>query len=200
MKLNILKVLLLGMLVIVLSAGCGKQPTEDITAAKSAVDAVISEGAEKYAPEDAKKINDGLTAAMEEIKTQDGKLMKDYSKAKEMLATVKADAETLKSGMAAKKEEAKNNAIATQEAAKTSVNEAKTILAKAPKGKGSKADIEALKADLKGLEDSLADVQSAMDTEDYAAATEKANSIKEKAAEVSSQVTQAMEKVGTKTK
>jgi major membrane immunogen (membrane-anchored lipoprotein) len=55
--------------------GCGKQPVEDMNAAKSAVDAVIAEGAEKYAPEDAKMLNDELTAAMDEIKVQDGKMM-----------------------------------------------------------------------------------------------------------------------------
>jgi hypothetical protein len=188
------------MLLILLFAGCSKQPAEDITAAKSSVDGVIAEGADKYAPEDAKRINDELATAMDEVKTQDGKIMKNYSKAKEMLVKVKADAEALKAGLAVKKEETKNNALAAQEAAKTTIKEAKTLLAKAPKGKGSKADIEAMKADLKGLEDSLADVQSAMDTEDYASAAEKATSIKEKAAEVSSQVTKAMEKVSTKTK
>jgi len=179
--------------------GCGKQPTEDINASKSAVDAVIAEGAEKYASEDAKMLNDELTAALDEIKIQDGKMMKNYSKAQEMLAKVKADAEALKTGLPMKKEEAKNNALTAQEAAKTAIEEAQKLLAKAPKGKGSRADIEAMKADVKGLEESLSEAQAAVDAEDYATATEKAESIKEKAIEVSSQVTQAMEKVGAKT-
>jgi len=179
--------------------GCGKQPTEAINASKSAVDAVIAEGAEKYAPEDAKMLTDKLTAALDEIKIQDGKTMKNYGKAQEMLATVKADAEALKTSLPMKKEEAKNNALAAQEAAKTAIEEAKKLLAKAPKGKGSRADIEAMKADVKGLEDSFVEVQAAVGAEDYATATEKAESIKEKAIEVSSQVTQAMEKVGAKT-
>jgi hypothetical protein len=200
MKHSTFKFMVFGMLLILLFAGCSKQPTEDITAAKSSADALIAEGADKYAPEDMKRINDELTVAMDEVKTQDGKFMKNYGKAKEMLVKVKADAEALKSGLSVKKEEAKNNALDAQEAAKTAVKDAKTLLAKAPKGKGSKADIEAMKADLKGLEGSLADVQSAIDAEDYASATEKATSIKEKAAEVSSQVTKAMEKVGTKKK
>jgi len=190
-----LVVVMAGLLLI----GCGKQPTEDINAAKSAVDTVIAEGAEKYASEDAKLLNDELTAALDEIKIQDGKMMKDYGKAKEMLAKVKADAEELKTSLPMKKEEAKNNALAGQEAAKTAIEDAKKLLSKAPKGKGSRADIEAMKADVKGLEESLSEVQAAVDAEDYATAAEKARSIQEKAAEVSSQVTQAMEKVGAKT-
>ena len=84
--------------------------------------------------------------------------------------------------------------------AMTAVKDAKSLLSKAPRGKGSKADIEALKADLKGLEESLVEVKAAVEAEDYGAAIEKANSIKEKAAEVSTQITEAMGKVGAKTK
>ena len=166
--------------------------------AKAAVDAVIAEGAEKYAQVDAQKLNDDLAAAMAEITTQEGKMMKNYSKAKEALVKVKADADTLKAGLPAKKEEAKQSAITSQTDAKTAIDDAKALLAKAPKGKGSKADIEAMKADLKGLDESLPEVQKLIDTEDYSAAIEKANAIKEKAAGVSDQINQAMEKVGAK--
>ncbi|MFH1912306.1 MAG: hypothetical protein ABIK91_09850 [Pseudomonadota bacterium] len=195
---NTLKFLALIMVTIFLLVGCAKQPTEEINAAKASVDAVVAEGAQKFAAEDAKKLNDSMQAAQDEIKVQDGKTFKDYAKAKELLAKVTADAEALKAGLAAKKEEAKKNAAVAQEAAKASVAEAKTLLAKAPKGKGSKADIEALKADLKGIEDSLAEIKSANDSEDYNAAIEKSNAIKDKAAVISDQIKKAMEKVGTK--
>ena len=197
---NTLKFLALGVLTIFLLAGCGKQPTEEINAAKTSVDAVVAEGAQKFAPEDAKKLNDSMQAAQDEIKVQEGKTFKDFAKAKELLAKVKADAETLKAGLAAKKEEAKKNAAAAQEAAKASVADAKALLAKAPKGKGSKADIEALKADLKGIEDSLAEIKTANDAEDYNVAIEKSNAVKDKAAAISDQIKKAMEKVGTKKK
>ncbi|MDO8722436.1 MAG: hypothetical protein Q7J31_09445 [Syntrophales bacterium] len=195
---NTLKFLALGVLTIFLLAGCGKQPTEEINAAKTSVDAVVAEGAQKFAAEDAKKLNDSMQAAQDEIKVQDGKTFKDYAKAKELLAKVKADAEALKAGLAAKKEEAKKNAAEAQEAAKASVTETKALLAKAPKGKGSKADLEAFKADLKGIEDSLAEVKTANDSEDYSAAIEKSSAIKDKAAAISAQIKEAMEKVGTK--
>jgi hypothetical protein len=195
---NMLKFLALGVLTIFLLAGCGKQPTEEINAAKASIDAVVAEGAQKFAAEGAKQLNDGMQAAQDEIKVQDGKTFKDYAKAKELLAKVKADAEALKAGLAAKKEEAKKNALAAQEAAQASVIEAKALLAKAPEGKGSKADLEAFKADLKGIEDSLTEVKSANDSEDYSAAIEKSNAIKDKAAAISAQIQTAMEKVGTK--
>lgn len=102
---------------------------QEINATKSVVDAVVAEGGE-YAPEETKKLNDDLTTAMKEVKSQDSKPFKNYSKAKEMLAKVKSDAETLKSGLAAKKEQAKQNAFAAQDAAKVAVGEAKALLAK----------------------------------------------------------------------
>ena len=123
-------------------------------------------------------------------------MMKSYAKAKELLAQAKADAEELKVNLPMKKEDSKNNALAAQEAAKTALADAKAMLAKAPKGKGSRADIEAMRADLNGLEETLTEVQTAIDSEDYASANQTANSIMDKANEVSGQITSAIEKVG----
>ena len=190
--------LLVGLGVLAFVAGCSKQPAQELSDAKAAIDATVADGAEKYANEDLKRLNDSLTAATDEISTQDKKFFKSYTKAKEMLAQLKADAETLKTEMPAKKEKAKNDALTVQTETTTAVAEAKALLAKAPRGKGSRADLEAMKADLAGLETSLAEVQTLISSEDYLAASEKAAAIKAKAAEVSEQINQAMEKTGEK--
>jgi len=184
----------LALMVLALVSGCAKQPTEDIEKAKAAVNAAVTEGAEKYAPEEAKALNDALTAALDEVKAQDAKFFKNYGKAKEMLAKVAADADALKGTIAQKKEEARQKATTAQEEAKAAIDEAKKMLAKAPKGKGTKADIEAMKADLKGLEDVMAEVQQLMETEDYLAAADKATAAKEKATSITEQVKGAMAK------
>ncbi len=184
-------------------AGCSSPPTQDMDAAKASIQGLVTAGADKYAPEDLKKLNDQLAAANAEIKAQEGKFFKSYDKSKEMFAKVKADADALKPTLAAKKDAAKKNAETAQSAAKASIEEASALLAKAPAGKDSRAEIEAMKADVKGLEDSLAEVNKLMASEDYASAADKAKAIGEKAAGVSAQVKQAMEKVAaakTKTK
>jgi hypothetical protein len=186
---------LLAITVVVMIAACSKPPAQELDTATASVKDLAAAGAEKYAPEDLKKLNDQVTAANDEIKAQEGKWFKSYDKAKEMLAKVKTDAETLKPTLAAKKEEAKKDATAAQEAAKAAVDEAKNLLAKAPVGKESRADIEAMKADVKGLEESLTEVQNLVTSEDYRTATDKAKAISEKAGGVSGQVKQAMEKV-----
>ncbi len=195
---SMLKYVAVSIIAVFLFAGCAQQPTEEINAAKASVDAVMAEGAQKFTPEEAKQLSDVLQSAQDEVKVQDDKIFKNYDKAKELLAKAKADAETLKVTVAAKKEEAKKNAAAAQDAAKASVAEAKALLEQAPKGKDSQADIEALKADLQGLEDSLAEAQKAADSEDYSAAIEKSNTIKEKSDAISDQVKKAMEQVAAK--
>jgi len=115
-----------------------------------------------------------------------------------MLIKVQADADALKATIPAKKEEAKNAAIAAQGEAKTALDEAKALLEKAPKGKGTKADIEAFTADLKGLEDSFPEIQAAIDKGDFFGAKDKAVAIKDKATSISDQIKQAIEKVQKK--
>ena len=194
---NLLKYFTCGLLVMFILVGCAKQPTEDMNAAQKALEDLKAAGGEKYIPEESKKVADTLAAAQEEIKTQDGKffLTRNYDKAKQMLAQVMTDTEKVKADIAAKKEEAKKNALAAQQAAMASLKEATALLAKAPMGKGARADIEALKGDLKGLEDGLPELQQLMDQEDYLAVIDKAKAIQEKADAVSNQVKEAMQKV-----
>ena len=189
------KFLVLGIFTVSLFTSCAKQPTEQIDAVKAAIAAAQAEGADVYAPEDLKKLNDSMQAAMDEITTQSKKFFKKYGPAKEMLAKVQAEADAVKAAIPAKKEPAKNAAIQAQTDAKTALDEAKALLDKAPKGKGTKADIEAMKADLAGLEISFAEIQTAVDSQDYFGASGKAATIKEKAMAISEHVKAAMEKV-----
>jgi hypothetical protein len=111
-----------------------------------------------------------------------------------MLTKLKTDVDALKAALPAKIEAAKNAAIQLQSEAKAAIDEAKALLAKAPKGKGTAKDIEAMKAELTGAETAFAEIQTALDAQDYIGAADKAKSIKEKAAAVTSQVQAAIEK------
>lgn len=187
---SVLRHVLPGLVLLLMFTGCAQQPAQEINAARSAVDAAIAEGAEKYAPEDAKRLNDSLNIAMGEVKSQEGQLFKNYTKTREMLAQVKADADAVKAGLAPKKEEAGKQALAARDAAMSAVEGAKSQLSKAAKAKGAMADIEAMKADLQGLEEALADVKKSLDAEDYPSAMNRANAIQEKATALSEQLKQ----------
>jgi len=193
------KLVMIGLVGAFILSGCAKPPTQQINDTKAQVEGVTNKDTETYAKEELGKLNKDLTAALDEVKTQDAKfLLKKYDKAKQLLASVKADAENVKTIASQRKEEAKNKAITAQGEAKAAIEAAKVLLAQAPTGKETKADIEAFKADLTGLEDSLPALQQTIDQEKYSDAVNSANIIKEKAASISSQIQQALEKVKEK--
>jgi len=181
---TMLSFLACGVLSLVLLSACSKQPAKEISAAKAAVDTAMSEGAEKYAPEEAAKVNDELTAAMNEVNAQNGKFPKDYSHAREDLAKVKLDADSLRAGLSVKKEEARNRALLAQAGARTAVNEAAKLITKSSRTALQKADMPAMRADLKALEDALAEAQKLIDAEDFRAASDKAEKIRGRAADL----------------
>jgi hypothetical protein len=187
------KNLVLVLAIAVVLTGC-KQPTQLIDDAKAAIEDVTKAGADKYAADDLQKLNTDLTAALDEVNAQDKKFLKKFGTAKEMLTKLKTDVDALKAALPAKIEAAKNAAIQLQTEAKAAIDEAKALLAKAPKGKGTAKDIEAMKAELTGAETAFAEIQTALDAQDYIGAADKAKSIKEKAAAVTSQVQAAIEK------
>ncbi|MCJ7563395.1 MAG: hypothetical protein MUP52_02260 [Candidatus Aminicenantes bacterium] len=187
------KNLVLVLAIAVVLTGC-KQPTQLIDDAKAAIEDVTKAGADKYAADDLQKLNTDLTAALDEVNAQDKKFLKKFGTAKEMLTKLKTDVDALKAALPAKIEAAKNAAIQLQTEAKAAIDEAKALLAKAPKGKGTAKDIEAMKAELTGAETAFAEIQTALDAQDYIGAADKAKSIKEKAAAVTSQIQAAIEK------
>lgn len=181
--------------VVVMFVGCAAEPTQEMDAAKAAIDAAKTEGADVYAADQLTALNDSLTKAVEEAKAQTGKMFKSNAEAKAKLVQIKTDAEALKATIPAKKEEAKNNAITVQTETKTLIEEAKTLVANAPTAKDSQADIEAFKNDLAGIEAEFAAVQTAIDGQDFLGAAEKCKTIKEKATGISDQIKQAIEKI-----
>ncbi len=97
------KVLVLLLFITFLLSACA-MPTQEIDNAKAAVEALAKEGA-IYAKDEFKKLNDELTAALDEVNTQNNKFFKSYGKAKEMLAKVKTDADALTAVISQRKEE-----------------------------------------------------------------------------------------------
>ncbi len=181
---------LVGLLMVFALAACAQQPAQEINAAKSAVDAAIADGAEKYSPAGARKVNDELAAAMAEVNSQDGKFLKDYKKAKGLLAAVRTDAEALKASLAARKQEAKKQALDALDAATAGVKDAEAALAKAAGNRKAKVALDALNSDAKGLEGNLREIKNLIDTEDYTTAIDQAGAARERSAHLAEKAAQ----------
>ena len=193
-----LLVVLAGLALVASLTACAKAPTEEVNATKAAIDSAVADGAQQYTPEDYKMVADQLAAANAEIKVQEEKFFKNFDKAKQMLAKAKADAEALKGKVAQRKEELKQAAIKTLAESNAALVEAKALLAKAPKGKGSKAEIEAMQTDLAGVEAMIPEVQPMIDGGDFIGANEKANAILARVTAIIDEVKAAQAKVGAK--
>jgi hypothetical protein len=156
----------------------------------------VAAQADKYAKEELKGLNDKMVEIDSELKKQEGKLFKNYDVAKQLIAQATTTAGTVKATAVQRKEEARTAAAADSEAATAAVAAAKELLGKAPKGKGTKADIEAMNADMMVVEGQLAEVASLIAAEEFYAASDKAKAISAKAADVSAQVQAAIDKAG----
>jgi len=182
---------------LLLMAACSQAPTDKLNEAeKSVMDAKLA-GAQAYAPEDFAKLEGLLNNARKEVEDQNAKfaLFRDYSKAEQALASVKAETPALIEVTAKKKAEAKDAAVKVYDEAKDAVRQAQALVAKAPVGK-DRAAVEAIKNDAKALTASLNDVQMAMDTEDYLTAQARARAVMDKSQSLSEEVKRALAKVG----
>ena len=192
---NALKVVSLAAVAALLLTSCAKQPAQQMDAAKAAIQGVVDAKGETYAPDELANLKTEYQQAIDEVNAQSKKFFKKYGKAKEELAKVVADADAVKALIPARVEEAKNQAVAAQTDAQTAYDNATALLEKAPKGKGTRADIAAYKADLSGLETQLTEVQDAIASEDYMAAKDKAMAIKDKANGIAQEIEAAIAKV-----
>jgi len=193
-----MKRMILGLTAVVgvalLTAACAKEPTEAVTAAKAALDAAQAAGAADYAPASLGEAETAAQALQAELKAQADAfaLTRSYKKAEELAADAKAKAEKAASDAAAGKEAAKAEATTLIANVKTTAEAVKQLLDKAPKGKGSAADIEAMKADLAGIEASVADMDTAFEGGAYKDAKVKAEAAMQGLDKIKSDIEAAM--------
>jgi hypothetical protein len=176
----------------VVMVGCGTPPTAEIDAAKTAVTGASTAGAAEYAPASLTAAQDAQAALDAELKAQDGKTFKSYDKAKELALAAKAAGEKATADAAAGKEKAKADATQGIADAKTALTEAQGLLGKAPKGKGSAADIAAMKTDLATAATTITEAEAALGESKFLDAKAKAESAKNAATTVKTAVEGAM--------
>jgi hypothetical protein len=167
--------------VALLTFACASEPKEAVNAAKAALDAARTAGAADYAPEAFAAAETAMASLDAELKVQSEKfsLTRSYTKATELAAAATKAAETASAEAATGKEKMKAEVATLLEQVKTALTTTKEMLAKAPRGKGSAADIEAMKSDVAGIEASLPDIDAAMTAGRFKDAKAKAEAAKQ---------------------
>ncbi|HXU45435.1 MAG TPA: DUF4398 domain-containing protein [Thermoanaerobaculia bacterium] len=174
-------------------AGCAKAPTKELQSAQTSLNEARSSGSEAYAPEAFSKAQQTFEQAKAEVAAQDKKLapLRSYGKAVALLAQARTDADTAKVQAVSGKEQFKGQAEKALDDARTAIAAARSSLATAPKGKDSRADLEAMKGDLDGLDTALTDAQGAYTGGDYATAKQKAEQVAQQARAVQDDIAKA---------
>jgi len=159
-----------------LSVGCASEPTDALNAAKAALESAKASGAADYAPSALAAADSAASALDAELKAQNEKfaLTRSYTKAAELAAAAKTAADEAAAAAVTGKEQMKAEATTLIAGVRGSVDSAKAILAKAPKGKGAAADLEAMNADVAGVETALGEMDAAMSAGNFKDAKVKA--------------------------
>lgn len=186
----------LSTVVLLILAGCGKPPEPEMQSANAAFDAAKSAEAEQYAPEAYRAAMDTLNAAQAAKQEADSKfaLFRSYGKAKELYVKAEAMANEATSEAQANKEQVKMEVSDLLVQAKAALDSAGTALAKAPRGKGSKADIELMKSDLNAAQAGYNDAMNDFNAGKYLQVKTKAEVVIGNARKVSQDIAAALTK------
>jgi colicin import membrane protein len=189
-----------GITLALLAAGCAEPPQAEIDAVNAALQEVQAGDAPEYAPDALRAAEDAKAALEAEIKAQAEKfaLTRNYDVALQKATAAKEAAAAAQTQAAAAKEKAMNDATAAIAAQRTALAEARTLLAGAPKGKGTKMDLAAMGTDLDGAEQALNEADALMASSRYREAAAKAQASGSSIMAVKTQVEDAMAAVGRK--
>lgn len=184
----------------VLFSSCAKVPQAEIDAATAAVQSVKDAGADLYVPEAYNALVDSMKSANEKVEVAKAKWFPNYTKAKELLATVNQMATDTKAKAEARKVELKNETDALVTEVQTMNQENTALLAKAPRGKEGKEALEAIKSDITVTETTVTEVQSLLANGDIIGANDKIKAAKEKATSIKAELEDAIAKKAGKKK
>ena len=176
-------------------AGCGKPPAEDIAAADTALGEARSADAVEYAPESMKAAEDARAQLDAELKAQEEKfaLFRSYDKATELATASKEAAARARTDAEEGKKRAREEASEMIAQVRASILEVQQLLDQAPKGKGTEVDLAVLKSDLSGVENTLTEMDQAFAQEAYLESIAKAESAKQNVDAIRGEIERAME-------
>jgi len=176
--------------------GCGKPPEAEMAAANTAFNAAKTAEAEQYVPKVYRVAMDSLNAANAMKTQQDAKfaLFRSYSKAKALY--VKSEAMAKQAEADAKVEKERVKALVTDlfTQAQTAIDDATNALKKAPRGKGSKADIEMISNDLNSVVASRDDAMKDFTAGKYLVAKPKVEAVIQRAKRIVDEIAAATAK------
>jgi hypothetical protein len=195
MKKTLLQILAV-VLFAALATSCAKLPQAELDAAKAAIESAKVMETNRYLADEFVALEDSLNAANVAIEAQKSKmfLSRDYKSIKEQLVAIATDVEALKARTEERKAQVRTEVQDTLVVLTALIEENKTLLAKAPKGKEGKAALEAIQNDITVLEASVAEINTLITNGDYMTAQDKTTASKVKAEAIKEELMNAISK------
>lgn len=194
MKNKVLMGLATLMMVAFLSS-CGKAPQAEIDAVNAAIEAAKTAEAAVYVPAEFAAVQDSMNVIMAEVEAQNGKLFKKFGPVKMKLESTLALAGQVAANAGVKKEEVKKEVETIMTTIATVVEENKTLITKAPRGKEGAAVLEQIKTEMGTIEASIVEAQGMFDKGSYMDALNKVKAAKERADGINTELKDAIAKV-----
>jgi hypothetical protein len=187
--------LIAGIIFLAAGVGCAKEPAVEITAARDAIQKAQTAEAEQYASPALAAAQDAQARLDAELKAQAEKfaLFRSYAQTAELAQAAAKAAQNAETEAAQGKETARGEAETAITNARAAIDRAKLLLAQAPVGKGSQADIQAMTNDITGMEQSLADITAVYESQSYKEAKAKAVALEQSATRMEGELMTAIE-------
>lgn len=178
--------------------GCAKVPQVEIDNAQAAMEAAKSAEADRYLASEFNALQDSLTTALADVEAQKSKfaLTRSYSSATEKLVQITQNADSLKGMVVARKEQLRAEVNQKVIEYANVLKETKALLAKAPRGKETRAVIESMNNDIKAIDASFAEVKTFLDKDDVLSAKERVDSSIAKLQAIQNELNAAIAKKG----
>lgn len=195
-----LRIGLMALVVVILVSGCSKSPEQEMQAATAAIEAAKTAEAELYAQDAYAIAQDTLNAAIAAKGEQDGKfgLFRSYGKSKNLFLRAQALAEEATVAANTEKENYRAEVATLMDKAQRHLASADSALAKAPVGKGSKADIELIKGDLAAAKTAFEDARRENEAGRFVTAKAKLEMVIQRSQAISTEIAAASRKKSSK--
>ncbi len=175
-------------------ASCEKAPQAEIDLAKASVDSARNVGAPAYKAEAFAALEDSLNSILEAVEVENGKWFPSFKTIKANLDAVKTQAYAVVEQTAARKVEVQNEITTLLGEIAILIEENKTLVTKAPKGKEGKEALEQINTEIAAIEAAVAEVSTQAAAGDLLPALDKAKVAKENAVSINTELKTVIDK------
>ena len=177
--------------------GCAEAPTAQVSTVQDGIEAARDAEADKYASDAFAAAQESFSKANSAISAQEEKfaLTRSYAEAEQLLQESLGQLQRAQEEAVANKARVKAEVESLTAETEAAIIAAQESLTKAPRGKDTQVELEAMRAELESANTALAEARGLYTAEDYLGARASLTQTKQKAEGISSEIELASQKL-----